>query len=170
MQETKDYTSLRIERKYIQAIRDRGLKPYKVFRQALDTFLSGEGHEILYILQEENLREELKHKDDIIEGIDAKIVALKIKRAPIESRRREINKELKKIEKQIKESADNNRKMYLLASINKAIAYHEFELEDIKTVTEEQVKELQTIMPSFNLEKQIDIVRNGCKSRGMVML
>lgn len=71
-----------------------------------------------------------------------------------------IEMELAENRKHLNEYEDSERKLQLTFEINNVIRKCNYNIDEIKSIIGDQLKEMKELVPSFDLEKQIEIVRD----------
>lgn len=81
------------------------------------------------------------------------------RREALIKRREAVETQLAKIREELEVGREAERKLQLTIEINSAIRRCEYIQADVERAVSKQLKELKKLVPSFNLEKQIELIK-----------
>jgi len=129
-----------------------------ILDKGLDQYISG------IVITDNTVLDKLKKERRILMGkasdLTVKELSLRARRDNIELEIKALSEEIGAIEGKKEDDESSLRVTELLRDINSVIIDNEYDIELIETVVEKEVEELKEIMPSFELSKQIDIMKN----------
>ena len=152
--------SVRVDSDLTVQVKKHGINISQVLNETLRSMLENKCENGYYALEESKLKKEL-------EEVSEKLTKVKELYSVYFWRMNDLIEEQKRIEKAIEENKKSyedaliaERKSNLLRAINKAIAYHEYDIHDIEIAVATQLKEMKELSPEFNLKKQIEYYKS----------
>jgi hypothetical protein len=114
-----------------------------------------------YANQIQELRYKLQTNQEERGRIDVIVDAYQNKLATLELQAGEIEKQLIASESQYEACLSSDRKTQLLKEIRRAIVYNEYIKSDIEIAVATQLEEIKKLIPSFDLDRQIIMIRDA---------
>lgn len=154
----KQATTVNVDPEKHEAIKSMGYTLTHILDRALDQYITG------IVIKDLTLLNELKKKRTALMGkstdLTVKELALRAKREKIEMEIRALSEEIGALERQDKEDENADRITDLLRKLNSVIIDEDYDHDKTAAIAADIVDELCELMPSFSLDKQIEIMKN----------
>lgn len=154
----KQATTVNVDPEKHEAIKNMGYTLTHILDRALDQYITG------IVIKDLTLLNELKKKRTALMGkstdLTVKELALRAKREKIEMEIRALSEEIGALERQDKEDENTDRITDLLRKLNSVIIDEDYDHDKTAALAADIVDELCELMPSFSLDKQIEIMKN----------
>jgi len=154
----KQATTVNVDPEKYEAIKSMGYTLTNILDRALDQYITG------IVIKDLTLLNELKKKRTALMGkstdLTVKELAIRAKKEKLEMEIKAISEEIGALERQDKEDESADRITELLRELNSVIIDEDYDHDKTAAIAANTVDELCELMPSFSLDKQIEIMKN----------